>query len=381
MAKLPYSRVVRVTLSRDDSYPEQRGFGIPLFLTTQEKVGVLTELLRTRAYGSIEEVADEWDAEDEFYKAATAAFMQNPRPVQIKVGFLNLDSSPSAQELQDELDAIQDFDPLWYWVDVEAPLRDGAFLEGLFEWVEARTKLSVITSNDEDTETTSTSTSLAALCKDRFERSAIFYQTADNADEYPGYAYAALLGTFNFDEADSAYTGKFKKLQGITPVNLGSNAVQQITGFQPQLGMSATAGNCANCYIDIGGQDFVVEGSTLTPNVFIDEIHATDWIISRTEEQALAVKLNAKRVPFTDAGMEMLASAATIVMTQATRAGLIAIDLDDNGDYKPAIEYFVPSVFDVPASQRAARIAPEIVVKFRYAGAVHYTTIHYRMTF
>jgi hypothetical protein len=38
-------------------------------------------------------------------------------------------------------------------------------------------------------------------------------------------------------------------------------------------------------------------------------------------------------------------------------------------------------VFDVPASQRKARIAPAIGVRFRYSGAVHYTTINYRMTF
>jgi len=38
-------------------------------------------------------------------------------------------------------------------------------------------------------------------------------------------------------------------------------------------------------------------------------------------------------------------------------------------------------VFSVPESQRKARIAPEIKVTFRYAGAVHYTTINYRMTF
>lgn len=379
MAVLPYSRVVRVTLSRDDSFPERRGFGIPLFLTTQEKTGVLDATLRTKSYSSPEEVADDWDAVDEFYKAATEAFAQNPRPVQIKVGFLDLDSDPSAQELQDELDAIQDYDPLWYWVDVEATLRDLDALDGLAAWTEARTKFSLITSNDEDTETTSTSTSIAARLKDQYERTAVAYH--NDAKYYPGYAYAALLGTFNFDNADSAYTGKFKKLLGIPAVNLGSNAIQQITGFQPALGQSATAGNCANTLVNIGGQTFMVEGSTLTPNLFIDEVHATDWIISRTEEEMLAVLINNDRVPFTDAGMEMLAGAARVVMTQAIRAGLIAIDLDENGDYSPAVEYIVPSVFDVPASQRAARIAPEIIVRFRYAGAVHYAQVHYRMTF
>ena len=118
------------------------------------------------------------------------------------------------------------------------------------------------------------------------------------------------------------------------------------------------------------------------PNVFIDEIHATDWIIARTEEETLGILLNNARIPYTDAGMEQLASGARAVMRMADRAGLIANDLDpETGDYLPSVIFTIPSVFDVPASQRKARIAPEIKVEFRYAGAVHYTTINYRMTF
>jgi hypothetical protein len=138
----------------------------------------------------------------------------------------------------------------------------------------------------------------------------------------------------------------------------------------------------ANTYIDIGDRNFVAEGSTLTPNVFIDEIHATVWIIFRTEEETLGVLLNNQRVPYTDAGMETLASGARTVMRMADRAGLIAQDFNpETGDYEPAVEFQIPSVFDVPESQRVARIAPDIRVRFRYSGAVHYTTIHYTMTF
>lgn len=381
MATLPYSRVVRVTLTRDDKFPDRRGFGIPLFLTPVTKTGKLTADLRTRAYGSMEEVAVDWLPTDEFYKAAMAAFSQNPRPVQIKVGYINATTTSNAAAFQTELNSIETYDAQFYWIDIDKTLRDIAGLDGVVNWIETKNRFAIITSNDVNTESVAITTSLAARQKGKLVRSAVFYSQLANAAEYPGYAYAALLGTFNFDNADAAYTGKFKKLLGITPANLGSTPVQQVTGFQPQLGQSTAAGNCANMFINIGGQNFVVEGSTLTPNVFIDEIHATDWIIARTEEEMLGVLLNNNRVPFTDAGMEMLASAARVVMTQAIRAGLIAIDLDENGDYSPAVEYIVPSVFDVPASQRKARIAPEIIVRFRYAGAVHYAQVNYRMTF
>lgn len=380
MQTLPYSRTVNVNLSRNDAFPTRRGFGIPLLLTTATVAGQLDATHRTKAYGSIDEVAADWTPTDAPYKAALEAFGQNPKPIQIKLGFVVVDVTPTAAELQAQLDLIYDYDQDWYWVSIEASLRDTAQLDGLISWVQAHSKFAIIDSNAVGLQSVGDTTNIAARNKGLFDRTAIFYHT--DANEYGGFALAATLGTYNFDDADSAYTAKFKRLEGVAPLNLGSSKITAITGFVPQVGQDKTQGHLANCQVDIGGQNFVVEGSTLMPNVFIDEIHASDWIVARTEEQLLGILLNNKRVPFTDQGMEQLASAARTVMRLATRAGLVAKDLNPTtGDYEPSVIYSIPSVFDVPESQRAARIAPAIQVTFRYAGAVHYTTINYLMTF
>lgn len=380
MARLPYSRVVNVTMSRNDAFPSRRGFGVALLLTPTAKAGKVDATHRTRAYGSMEEVAVDWLATDEFYKAAELAFSQNPRPIQIKAGYVLIDVDPTDVELKAQLDAIYDDDQDWYWIGIDATMRDEAYLDGLVEWVQSKNKFALIDTNDAGHEAQGNTTCISARHKGTVDRTGTFYHT--DAAEYAGFALAASLGTFNFDDANSAYTAKFKRLNSVAPVNIGSAGVQAVTGFVPQLGQAVATGHMANTYVDIGGRNFVVEGSTLTPNVFIDEIHATDWIIARTEEESLAILLNNKRVPFTDAGMEQIASAARTVMQAATRAGLVALDLNPlTGDYEPAVEIDVPSVFDVPESQRKARIAPAISVRFRYAGAVHYTTINYHMTF
>lgn len=380
MSKLPYSRTVRVTLTRNQRFPTIRGFGIPLMLTRVAIAGEVDASHRTKLYSSMDEVAADWATSDDFYKAANEAFAQEPRPIQIKAGYYTLDSTPTAAELIAQLDLIHDYDPDWYFVTIDAPLRDTAAAYGLITWVEAKNKIAIIDSNSADLQNPANTTNIAAVHKGTVERTAIFYHT--DAAEWGAFALAAILGTRNFDNSNSAYTAKYKRLKGVAPLNLASSKITAITGFLPEVGQSDASGHMANCQIDIGGQDFVVEGSTLTPNVFLDEIHATDWIIARTEEQALGILLNNARVPFTDQGMEMLASAARTVMQLATRAGLVAVDLDPlTGLYAPAVEYTVPSVFSVPESQRKARIAPNIEVKFRYAGAVHYTTINYQMTF
>jgi len=382
MAKLPYSRVVNVTLSRNQNFPSRRGFGVPLFLTTKTIAGKLDAANRTRVYGSMDEVAVDFVAGDEFYKAAQEAFSQNPRPMQLKAGFCStVPATGTNPNIKADLDAIVAQDSDWYWLTIEAPFRDKqAIMDGIAEWTEAQNKIAMLDSNDAGLQAANNTTAFAARQKNKFVRTAVFYHT--DVNEYPGLAYAASLATRNFDNSNSAYTGKFKKLAGVGAVNLGSAAIQAITGFTPALGQSTTAGHNANTIVDIGGQIFVVEGSTLTPNVFIDEIHATDWIIARTEEETLGVLLNNDRVPFTDQGMQLLASGARIVMRSADRAGLIANDVDTTtGDYAPSVVFTIPSVFDVPESQRKARIAPNIQVRFRYAGAVHYTTINYNMAF
>lgn len=380
VTKLPYSRTVLVTLTRNSAFPSRRGFGTAMYLTSQEVADVLDADNRTKLYASIEEVAADFDAADDFYKAALAAFSQNPRPTQIKAAFYSLATAGDADDLIDELDAIYDVDQDFYSIVPGSELRDDAVVYGLIEWVEAKNKIAIIDSNDANMELPANATNIAAVHKGTVERTAIMYHT--DSDEYGAFALAAVISTFNFDEGNSAYTAKYKKLAGVAAVNIGSAAVAAVTGFTPAIGQSVDVGHLANVVVDIGGQNFVVEGSMLSPNVFIDEIHATDWIVARTEEEALGILLNNKRVPFTDEGMELLASAARIVMRQADRAGLIANDVNpETGLYEPAVEITVPSALSVPESQRKARIAPEVTVRFRYAGAVHYTTIRYQMTF
>lgn len=380
MAKLPYSRVVNVTLSRNDAFPSRRGFGTPLHLTTVAKAGKVDATLRTKAYASMDEVSADWSPTDDFYKAANFAFAQNPRPLQIKAGYVLVDVTPTDVELQTQLDLLYAYDQDWYFISIPAAMRDTAQLDGLISWIETKNKIAMIDSNDVLMVNPADTTNIAARHKGTVERTAVFWH--NDATVYMAIAAASYMATRNFDDANTAYTVKFKQLQLIDDINLGSAAVTAITGFTPQLGQSSSNGHLANTYIDIGDQNFIVEGSTLTQNVFLDEIHATDWIIARTEEEALGIFLNNARIPFTDNGMETLATAPRTVMRQGFRAGIVADDLNpETGLYEAAVTITVPSVFDVPESQRKARIAPAISVIFRYAGAVHYTTINYQMTF
>jgi hypothetical protein len=380
MAVLPYSRVVDVSLDRNSAFPSRRGFGTQLIITTETVAGEVDTTARTKLYGSMEEVADDWATTTSAYKAALSAFSQNPRPRQVKIGHVADDGTMTSAELQAQLDLLYAYDSDWYFLTVASNLRDVTATVGILVWIQAKNKLAIIDSNDADTENPADTTSLAAVNKGVYDRTGVFYHTSALA--YPAASLVAYMQTRNFDDANTAYTGKFKNLPGIDAVNIGSAAVTAVTGFTPGVGQSTTVGHCANTYIDIGSQNFVVEGSTLTPNVFLDQIHMQDWIIARTEEEILGILLNNARISFDDRGMQMLAGGVRTVMQQAVRAGLVANDLNpETGDYEPAVEITVPSVFDVPESQRAARIAPAIECRFRSAGAIHYAVVRYSVSY
>ncbi|UQS95084.1 shealth protein [Pseudanabaena phage Pam3] len=384
MAKLPYSRVTNVTLTRTDNFPTRRGFGTQLILTHTAVSGQVDATKRTKLYASLAEVEADYPANTSVYKAALSAFSQNPRPIRLKVGYAATptggDDAAKKADFITSLGAILNYDQAFYQITLDAALRDQPYLDGLVEWVEAQPKIAMIDSNAAGHEDPANTTVIAARHKGTVERTAVFYHT--DSTEYLAASMAAYMSTRVFDDANSAYTLKFKKAPGVRAIDKGSAVVTAITGFVEQTGQSESAGHCANTLIDIGDQEFLVEGSTLTQNVFLDEIHATDWIIARTEEEMLSLFLNNDRVPFTDQGMQQLASVPRAIMQLAARAGIVALDLNPlTGAYEPAYTITVPSVFDIPESQRKARIAPAIQVRFRYAGAVHYSVINYTMTF
>lgn len=383
MAKLPISRVVNVTLTRQDRFPTRDGFGIPLILTSGVVEGSpIGDATRTVVYGSMEEVAEDWATSSEAYKAANVAFSQNPRPVQIKVGYIApavLDGEPGS-ELVEQLEAVMAYDDDWYWLTFTKEFRDLDILDDVAEFIESRKKQLFIMSNDLDMENPADATNIAARLKGgAFERTSVFF----HPDEayYLDVAAAAYAATRNLDQVDTAYTLKFKRLATIAPTNRNSAAVQAVTGFVPELGLDPDEGHLANTYVNIGGLDMLVEGNTLS-RAFIDEIHAGDWMVARVQEETLAVLANNDRVPMTNTGMQQLVSAVELVMGRAAAAGLIADVADEiTGELLLAYEIEHDSTEAIPASQRRSRIAPDIRCTFRYAGAVHYATVRLTMTF
>jgi hypothetical protein len=474
MTRLPYSRVVDVTLTRQDRFAVATGFSVALIVQTEMIAGILDATHRTKLYADMTEVGADFDASDAAYKAAQAMFAQNPRPRQIKIGYRNV-----ANSITSELDAIYAADPDFYWLGFTAEIRDSIQQQLAADWAETKPVLAGLDSNDTSTESaaaepdktatvtisvaspgvvtwtghtlqagdrvilttsgalptgltagqtyyvvnpatntfqlaatpggtaittsgtqsgTHTATSpqfggsIAEYIEGKgYDRSFVFYHTDPTL--YPALALLAYCATRDLDRGNllaaqrgdinsgNAYTAKFKKLAGITVLNKGSAVVQAVTGFVPGIGVDPAQGHAANAYVDIGGQPMVVEG-TVGSRAFIDEIHASDWIVARMREAILSTLANNDRVPYTNPGVGILTNTVDSVMRRAVAAGIVAADFGDtDGEIVPEYTIAVDRVENIPTSQRRNRIAPDIKVNFRYAGAIHYASASITLRF
>jgi len=391
MPRLPYSRVVDVSLIREDRYAAASGFSVPLILQTSTVSGQLDATKRTKVYSDMTEIAVDWLSTTEAYKVANAVFSQNPRPRQLKIAYRN-----TANPIADEMNAIYEYDPDWYWGLHTVELRDVQGQRDLADWAESKSVLFGLESADVDTETFSTlaAASTAEYIESKnYDRTFVFYTTS--ASEFPAAALTGFLATRDLDRGNlraamrgdinsgNAYTAKFKKLIGITALNKGSAVVQAISGFIPGIGVQAASGHSANAYVNIGGLDMVVEG-TVGSRAFIDEVHAGDWIVARTREALLSTLANNARIPYTNPGVAILTNAIDGVMRRAVAAGIIAGDIELSGGE----EIFIPEytithdrVENVPPTIRRNRIAPDIKIDFRYSGAFHWLSASLIMRF
>lgn len=234
--------------------------------------------------------------------------------------------------------------------------------------------------------------SIAEYVEDRnYDRSPVFYHT-DPASYLAAGAWGYTAGR-NFDRSNyreairgridsgQAYTLKLKTLPGVVAVNKPSAVIQAISGFVPGLGIDPAQGHRANTYISLGGIDMLVEG-TVGSGAFIDEIHAADWLIARTQESVLGVLANNARVPYDNRGTGFLIEAGVNPpLRRAFAAGLIAARDGDDGEYIPAFEVSVDDVANIPTAQRRNRIAPDIKARFTYAGAIHFVSVSMTMQF
>jgi hypothetical protein len=310
------------------------GLGKPLILA--EKTGVST----IKNYSDITAVKADFAENTNAYKKAAAIFTQEHRPKEIAIATYD----PADTEINSAKKAIEKyFYNDWFFViTADAELTEQIEVA---DFVESQNfKMYVVKTTDTE--------SRNAFKTKNYEYVIDFYhpKTGEEAD-------AALVGELGSQTVGSI-TWKFKKLTGITPIDVNADE------------LSVIHEDGAIAYVTKAGLPQTSEGIVCSGE-YIDVMHGKSWIKANMENSIQSAFANNGKVSFDHRGISLLEGQVTTVLKQATTIGIIAVDEEGN----PLYSVNTKSRNEVPAEERAQRIYNGLSFSFELAGAIHEANI------
>lgn len=246
-----------------------------------------------------------------------------------------------------DLSAILDQDANWYGLILDNP----GTLEGVAAaaWVEANKKLTVLNSSDTIMGTSSTADLATSIKTASYSRTSVLASMR----QLLSYTNASLMAVC-LTTAPGSENWAFKTLPGVTVDNL--TATQR--GF--------IVGKNGNTYESYGNLNLTFQGITGSGN-FLDTTRGIDWLGALIQASLLGMLANNLKVPFTDAGGDMVRGTVLACLQSAVSVGFLASN--------PAPIVIVPLVATVSPIDRAARNMPGVSFTATLAGAINHIVV------
>jgi hypothetical protein len=411
-------QIIDISISLSTKTITQAGFGIPLFLGESMKLD-----RRVKSYANMTEVAVDFASTDPEYKMASAAFSQEKTPATIMLGkkvvkastaitaatnpsgdIVNLNktgigieaevgasvtvagfdqaeyngtftvetivdddniqytaaSTPSATPATGSgtyvlaetwANAIQkcyDYNSTWYALAITSAVE--ADILSAAGKIESLKRLFVARSSDADNlDSADTGSVLYQLNALAYDRTALIY----NGDTTNYFIDAAWLGRM-LPTVPGSSNWAFKGLSGVLADDLLSSE------------SSAVFTNKGNTYEEFAGQNITRLGYVVSGE-YIDVIRGADWLQARLQENLYSTLINVEKIPYTDAGGDIIENKIREILDQGVENGLIAADGDGVGQYTIT----VPDVADIATADKLARLFSGVEFTATLAGAVN----------
>lgn len=286
------------------------------------------------------------------YRAALSAFSQAPGVFQAFVG--RRDAGETATE---SLAAARIADDGWYgFADVT---RNEAEAIEIADWAEASGKLYLLGLSD------LTSTVLASrLAAEGYNRTSWWYHP--DRGEFPEIAVAAN----RFTKLPGSESWANVVLSGVSATPLSETLSRSIRDFN------------GNTYEPVRNLNITQYGRCASAQ-HVDTIRFRDWLCEEIRTRVLLAKVNADKIPFTDAGIGIIRQAMISALDQGVEQGGIARPETDpvTGKLVPSYTTSVPYSIQVSSADKAARVLRDVRFTAREAGAIHNSEIRGALTF
>jgi hypothetical protein len=305
----------------------------------------ICEAIQPTIHGYAETTATEDNAKISVSAASPGVIIS----VQLGRGWTVLDTT-TATNLAADLAAIVAEDNDFYGLVTDT--NSAAAITAAATAIEATRKLYVAQSADTAILNPGSTTDIAyTTAQSAFARTAGIYH-----HEIGTWANAAWLGQM-LSEIPGRATWVYKTLAGIPVTTLSASAETALknkkwTGYTTLGGLNLTNPN---------------GGGRTSSGEFADTIHGIDWCYARIQERVIGALANAKKIPYTDAGVDVIKAQILAVLNQGIRNGLFAAD--------PAPIVTAPKVAEVAPGDRINRLLPDVEFTAWLAGAIHATSI------
>jgi hypothetical protein len=358
--------IVDVSITLATASVTKKSFGVVLIVGSTKAAAV--PFIRTAVFTSAKAVLDKgYASTSPEYLAAAAVFSQAPRPQKIIIG----QSQTADADVASTMDAILLSNPGFYFV--VPTTRTKADVKAYADWVAADGGRILITASDEaalKTDKADDTTSLWYLTQTN-ERCKIIYHTlAQTTDplfyssKFSDAAYAARAAV----QVIGDYTMKFKRLDNVLPDNLSTTDKDIL--FLKRV----------DTYTEVAGAAITENGTANTE--WLDVIVFRDWVKARMEERIFSTFLNNPKIPYTDAGVAVLAADVEAVLKEGLRVGGIApFAYDETKAQKGGYVITTLPVTEVSADDKGSRSYNFIEWTAWLAGAIHDTLIRGTLTY
>jgi len=254
--------------------------------------------------------------------------------------------------IAEDLDEITDESTDWYLLITTSVINAEQLVAAAY--IESKRKIYIARTADADVITSATDDIASVLQAKNYDRTAIIYN-ADTND----FIDAAWAGKVLPDEPGTS-TWMFKELNSIVADALTNNELTNAKNKN------------LNVYVTIGGTDMTMQGKMVSGR-FIDITHALqDYLQAKIEEAVFQTLVDAKKVPYTDAGIAIIQNDVYGVLNNFVSKKILA------DDPRPVVT--VPKAADVSPTDRANRLLPDVDFTARGAGAIHNVEINGTIT-
>lgn len=357
MASLPLNAIADVVYNLPATGGTRRGFNLGLIIGDSAVIDTYT---RVKVYTSLQEMIDDgFTNVDPEYLAAQVYFAADGRPSQVAIG-----RQGSGETALAAVQACREANSDWYMVYV--PGASNADHEDIADYIEALTDLYSVyclQSDDANILTDAPGNLFATLAGGNYRRT-IGMWTAEP------HAIASIMGfamSNTRDAAGSAYTLKFKQLPTIDVSVLTSAEVANVEG------------NNGNVYINRGIQYDGFENGSMFSGDWFDEIIGLDKLVNDVQISVANLLYQTPKVPQTEDGMAQIRAVVSAACDRSVSRGFLAagewtglpVLTLNTGDFLPDGFLVVSdAIADQSQQDREARIAPNIYVAAKLAGAI-----------